>query len=82
MLKYFISKAMGRHAFRKPRISICIPSGTTEVEKKAVEEATYQAGAREVFPGGGAHCCCYWAGIDVTKPLETLLRILEEEPLT
>ena len=49
MLKYFISKAMGRHAFRKPRISICIPSGTTEIERKAVEEATYQAGAREVF---------------------------------
>ena len=40
MLKYFISKAMGRHAFRKPRISICIPSGTTEIERKAVEEAT------------------------------------------
>ena len=38
MLKYFISRAMGRHAFRKPRISICIPSGTTEIEKKAVEE--------------------------------------------
>ena len=48
MLKYFISKAIGKRAFRKPRISICAPSGITEVEKKAVEEATYQAGAREV----------------------------------
>ena len=47
MLKYFIQKAMGRRAFRKPRISICVPSGVTEVEKKAVEEATYQAGARK-----------------------------------
>ena len=42
MLKYFISKAMGKKAFRKPRISICVPSGVTEVEKKAVEEATYR----------------------------------------
>ncbi len=49
MLKHFIQKAMGRKAFRKPRISICVPSGVTEVERKAVEEATYQAGAREVF---------------------------------
>ena len=48
MLKYFISRAIGRRAFRKPRISICVPSGITEIEKKAVEEATYQAGARDV----------------------------------
>ncbi len=38
MLKYFISKAMGKRAFRKPRVSICVPSSVTEVEKKAVEE--------------------------------------------
>ena len=49
MLKYFISRAIGRRAFRKPRISICVPSGITEIEKKAVEEATYQAGARDVY---------------------------------
>ena len=48
MLKYFINKAMARRTLRKPRISICIPSGATEVEKKAVEDATYNAGAREV----------------------------------
>ena len=48
MMKYFIDKAVGRKTLRKPRISVCIPSGATEVEKKAVEDATYQAGAREV----------------------------------
>ena len=48
MLKYFINKAVGKRTLRKPRISVCIPSGATEVEKKAVEDATYQAGAREV----------------------------------
>ncbi len=48
MLRYFIQKAMGRRGFRKPRIVICVPSGVTDVERRAVEEATYQAGAREV----------------------------------
>ena len=47
MLKYFIDKAVGKRTLRKPRIAVCIPSGATEVEKKAVEDATYQAGARE-----------------------------------
>ena len=67
MLKYFISRAMGRHAFRKPRISICIPSGTTEIEKKAVEEATYQAGAREVFLVEEPIAAAIGAGVDVTS---------------
>ena len=48
MIKYFIQKAIGKKTFRKPRISVCVPSGVTEVEKKAVEDATYSAGAREV----------------------------------
>ena len=49
MLKYFVHKAVGKSLFgRKPRISVCVPSGVTEVEKKAVEDATYAAGARDV----------------------------------
>ena len=40
MLKYFINKAVGKKTLRKPRISVCIPSGATEVERKAVEDAT------------------------------------------
>ena len=48
MMSYFIQKALGRRTFRKPRIAVCVPSGVTEVEKKAVEDATYQAGARDV----------------------------------
>ena len=39
MLKYFIDKSVGKKTFRKPRIAVCIPSGATEVEKKAVEDA-------------------------------------------
>ena len=45
MMKYFLQKAVGRRIIRKPRIAVCVPSGVTEVEKKAVEDATYQAGA-------------------------------------
>ena len=73
MLKYFIQKAMGRRAFRKPRINICIPSGVTEVEKKAVEEATYQAGAKEVTLIEEPVAAAIGAGIDITVPFGNLI---------
>lgn len=73
MLKYFISKAIGKRAFRKPRISICAPSGITEVEKKAVEEATYQAGAREVSIIEEPIAAAIGAGIDITRPFGNMI---------
>lgn len=73
MLRYFIQKAMGRRAFRKPRISICVPSGVTEVERKAVEEATYQAGAREVLIVPEPVAAAIGAGIDITKPCGNMI---------
>lgn len=73
MLKYFISKALGRRAFRKPRISICVPSGITEIERKAVEEASYQAGARQVFLVEKPIAAAIGAGLDVTKPFGNLI---------
>lgn len=73
MLKYFISKAIGKRAFRKPRISICVPSGITEVEKKAVEEATYQAGAREVSIIEEPIAAAIGAGIDITRPFGNMI---------
>ena len=73
MLKYFIQKAMGRRAFRKPRISICVPSGITEVERKAVEEATYQAGAKSVTMVEAPVAAAIGAGIDITKPFGNLV---------
>ena len=48
MLQYFIEKAMGKRSFVKPTIAVCVPSSVTEVEKRAVEDATRQAGARRV----------------------------------
>lgn len=73
MLKYFITKAMGRRAFRKPRISVCVPSGVTEIERKAVEEATYQAGAREVYLVEEPIAAAIGAGVDITKPFGNLI---------
>lgn len=73
MLKYFISRAREGSAFRKPRISICVPSGITEIERKAVEEATYQAGARDVFMVEEPIAAAIGSGVDVTKPFGNLI---------
>ncbi len=48
MLKYFIKKAIHTNLFSRPRVVICIPSGVTEVERRAVEDAAKQAGGGEV----------------------------------
>ncbi len=49
MLKYFIKKATKRRTFFQPRVVVCVPSGVTEVEKRAVEEAAIHAGARDAY---------------------------------
>ncbi len=74
MLKYFIQKAIGKNLFgRRPRISVCVPSGVTEVEKKAVEDATYQAGAREVFIIEEPVAAAIGAGIDISRPCGNMI---------
>ncbi|NLK99513.1 MAG: rod shape-determining protein [Clostridiales bacterium] len=73
MLKYFIQKSVGKQRFRKPRISVCVPSGVTEVEKKAVEDATYQAGAREVAIIEEPIAAAIGAGIDISRPCGNMI---------
>ena len=73
MLKHFIQKALGKRMFKKPRISVCVPSGVTEVEKKAVEDATYQAGAREVAIIEEPIAAAIGAGIDITRPCGNMI---------
>ena len=73
MMKYFIQKALGKRTFRKPRIAVCVPSGVTEVEKKAVEDATYQAGAREVAIIEEPIAAAIGAGIDISKPCGNMI---------
>ena len=74
MLKYFIQKAVGKSFFgRRPRISVCVPSGVTEVEKKAVEYATYQAGARDVYIIEEPVAAAIGAGIDISRPCGNMI---------
>ena len=74
MLKYFIRKAVGRNFFgRRPRICVCVPSGVTEVEKRAVEEATYNAGARDVTIIEEPIAAAIGAGIDIVRPMGNMV---------
>ena len=74
MLKYFVHKSVGKSLFgRKPRISVCVPSGVTEVEKKAVEDATYAAGARDVKIIEEPIAAAIGAGIDISRPCGNMI---------
>lgn len=67
MLKYFIQKALGKMVF-KPRLIICVPSGVTEVEKRAVIEASNEAGAVKTYLIEEPIAAAIGAGIDITEP--------------
>lgn len=66
MLKYFIQKTCGRRVI-KPRIAVCVPSKVTEVERRAVEDATRQAGARQVYIIEEPIAAAIGAGIDIAR---------------
>lgn len=66
MLKYFINKVCGKFIF-SPSIMVCIPSGVTEVEKKAVVDAATQAGAKKVCLIEEPIAAAIGAGIDISK---------------
>lgn len=73
MLKYFIQKAVGKRLFLRPRIAVCVPSSVTEVEKRAVEDATRQAGARQVYVIEEPIAAAIGAGIDISKACGSML---------
>lgn len=66
MLRYFIQKGVGRYMF-KPRVIVCVPSGITEVEKRAVIEASNQAGAIKTHLIEEPIAAAIGAGIDITE---------------
>lgn len=71
MLKYFIEKITGgvsMFKMFKPKIMVCVPSGVTEVEKRAVIDATMEAGAREVYLIEEPIAAAIGAGIDISRP--------------
>ena len=67
MLQYFIRKSMGHRNFLKPRIVICMPSGVTDIEKRAVEETTYRVGAREATIVKAPVAAAMGAGLDILR---------------
>ena len=73
MLRYFIQKAIGKRLYRKLNIAVCVPSGGTEVEKKAVEDAAINCGAKEVFIIEEPIAAAIGAGIDISKPCGNMI---------
>lgn len=69
MLKYFINNVCGNKVYRlfKPRIMVCVPSGVTEVERRAVIDAAMQAGARKTYLIEEPIAAAIGAGIDISK---------------
>jgi len=68
MLKYFINRVHNRQTLVKPRIIIGVPSGITEVEKRAVRDSALAAGAREVYLLEEPMAAAIGAGLPVTEP--------------
>ncbi|MBF4694531.1 rod shape-determining protein [Fusibacter ferrireducens] len=68
MLRYFINKTCGKRRLFKPKIIVCVPSGVTEVEKRAVLDATTEAGGGKTFLIEEPIAAAIGAGLDITKP--------------
>ena len=73
MLKYFIKQAMGNRTFVRPRILVGVPSGVTEVEKRAVVDATIEAGAREAYLIEEPMAAAIGAGMPVDEPTGSMV---------
>ena len=73
MIKYFIKKVHQRRTFASPQIIICVPSGSTAVERRAIQEAAEAAGARQVFLIDEPMAAAIGAGLPVTEATGSLI---------
>lgn len=73
MLKEFIKKACGKGRIVAPRVMVCVPSQATEVEKRAVMDATKNSGAKKVHIIEEPLAAAIGAGLDITKPNGTMI---------
>ena len=68
MLDYFVNKIKARGIFKKPRIVICCPADTTQVEKNAIKEAAEKLGAKKVYLEEEPKAAAIGVGLDISKP--------------
>jgi len=73
MIKYFIRKVHNRRSFASPLVVICVPSGSTAVERRAIQESAESAGARKVFLIEEPMAAAIGAGLPVTEPTGSLV---------
>lgn len=73
MLEQFFAKVVERTMFSKPRVVVCVPSGVTDVEERAVEEVVYSSGAKEVYVMEEAMAAAIGAGLKVDGPEGTMI---------
>ncbi len=73
MIKHFIRKVHNRRGFASPRVIICVPSGSTAVERRAIQELAESAGARRVFLIEEPMAAAIGAGLPVTEPTGSMV---------
>lgn len=73
MIKYFIRKVHNRRSFASPLIVVCVPSGSTPVERRAIQESAEAAGARKVFLIEEPMAAAIGAGLPVTEPTGSMV---------
>ena len=73
MIKYFIRKVHNRRSFANPLVIICVPSGSTAVERRAIQESAESAGARRVFLIEEPMAAAIGAGLPVTEPTGSMV---------
>lgn len=73
MMKYFIRKVFSKGAFVRPRVVVCYPSGVTQVEMNAIQQATYQAGSKNVHLLPEPMAAAIGAGLPVEEPTGSMV---------
>lgn len=73
MIRHFIKKAHNRNSFIRPRVIICVPYGLTQVERKAVKDSAFSAGARDVILVEEPKAAAIGAGLPIKEPKGNLV---------
>ena len=73
MIKYFINRVHNRRGFASPQIVVCVPSGSTAVERRAIQESAEAAGARRVYLIEEPMAAAIGAGLPVTEPTGSMV---------